>query len=497
MTEYFQNVIETLPALYDEQVWIGGGFNGIVEHLRKKSHGKWDLDWELLGQQHRWGRGPGGGYGGSGDEDEGLEKEGGEGHGINSGNTMHTAMSSRHTWAESVAYSSFIRSRLGPLVDISLYVSDANYANATRPEYSKKGMLPWPTQYYVPGKRRAQAWDRAVQVLAKYGLNPHEIDLRSMLDSKTSLDLKSNTASAGVDTSWTAVPGGLAESRVSSRGLSSVFGTRPPASTPGVVSKLQTLVSKSLRPVAAPLFATDSDSTLVYFFKRQHPTSVDCLILGYLCLAIYPEVPNYFLINGIQGLDGGDVGARILAWTHKFRGTVFGSLPIDGYKILNPETANGSSTAITSIAASNSITTDATNNDPTTGILPWKIERADLPGLTAYITSASQTYLESWLPMWTKKKAAPKQEEGEEEKEPKHRTTFSREKLEKIASVAVGTCAFLAFILSRATVSLVAIEYIEEEDGDEEKGGENSGEMAGGEAGEEEREEGEDREDGG
>ncbi|KAF8452963.1 outer mitochondrial membrane transport complex protein-domain-containing protein, partial [Terfezia claveryi] len=105
----------TLPALRDEHVWIGGGFNGVVEYLRKKSEGEWDLDMDLRGE----------------------------------------STNGRH-----VAYSSFIKSRLGSLLDISLYVSEVNYANATRPEYSKRGMLPWPVQYYVPGQKRAQAWER-------------------------------------------------------------------------------------------------------------------------------------------------------------------------------------------------------------------------------------------------------------------------------------------------------------------------------------------------
>ena len=386
---------------------------------------------------------------------------------------MQSDMLPSYTWAESVAYSSFIRSRLGPLVDISLYVSDDNYANATRPEFSKRGMLPWPAQYYVPGDRRAQVWDRAVQVLVKYGLDPHEIDLRPILD----LGLESNTASTGVDTTWTAAPSGTAESHTRSRGLSSIFGPKQSTSTLGIVSKLQTLISKSLRPVAAPLFAVDSDPTLgIYFFKRQNPTSIDCLILGYLCLAIYPPLPNRFLVDGIQELDRGVVGTRILAWADEFRGRVFGP-PIDGHKILNPGTAEGS--------------TNNNNYNPTTSSLPWKIERANLPGLTGYITSATQTYLESWVPMWAKKKS--NREERVEENERNQRSIFTRGKLETIATVVVGTCAFLAFILSRTTVSLVAIEYTEEEVGE---GKEKELEIVDGEEGVEKGEEGEEGEEG-
>jgi len=398
----------TLPALQDEHVWIGGGFNGIVEYLRKKSGGEWDLDMDLRGESTNEGR--------YDDEDEGLP-----GH-----------VASSYTWAESVAYSSFIRSRLAPLLDISLYVSEVNYANATRPEYSKSGMLPWPVQYYVPGEKRAQAWERCEEVLGRYGLGAADVDHIRVLDLPTSTGLEANAVGAGV--------GAGGEHGMGKGGISSVFGKRPSASTTSVIFKLQTLILKSLTPVAARLVAADADPALgVYFFKREHPTSIDCLILGYLCLAIYPELPNPFLAEGIRELDGGRDGQRVCAWTHEFRRKVFGSTPVDGSKIL----VSGSE-----------------GPDAAGGILPWgKVERADLPWLTERFASAAAQYIDSWIPSWARKKEErPKKPETEEERERrvKLERTIKKDKAARIATVVVGVGAFLAFLFSSGVIVMVS-----------------------------------------
>ena len=403
--------IGTLPVLRDECIWIGGGFNGVVEYLRKKSGGEWDLDMDLRGEgtnERRY----------DGDEDQELP--------------AHSATS--YTWAESVAYSSFIRSRLGPLLDISLYVSEVNYAGATRQEYSKSGMLPWPVQYYVPGEKRAQAWESCEEVLRKYGLVAADVDPIRVLDSPASGGLEADTAGAGV---------GVGSELGAGKGLGGIgliFGKRPSASTAGVVFKLQSLILKSLTPVAARLVAADADHVLgVYFFKREHPTSIDCLILGYLCLAIYPDLPNPFLAEGIQELDGGRDGKRVCAWTHEFRRKVFGSTPIDGNKILESE-----------------------NEGPNTaeGILPWgNVERADLPWLTGQFASAAAQYIDGWIPSWARKKEErSKKSETEEEKESrlKLERAIRRDKVARIATVVVGVGAFIAFLFSSGVISIVS-----------------------------------------
>ena len=410
-------IVGTLPALRDDHLWIGGGFAGIVEYLRKTSGGAWDLDWEISGEGRDYN------HSGGGDGEFGTEvEEQGE----------HTMAS--YMWSESIAYSSFIRSRLGALLDISLYVSQVNYEGMTRPEFSKRGMLPWPVQYYVPGEKRAQAWERCEETLRKYGLGTGDVDPSPVLNSHAAnMELEANAAGAGVSEG------------TGKGGVTTMFRKPQSASTAGVVFKLQTLISKSLTPVAVRLVEAYSNPALgAYFFKQPSPTSIDCLILGYLCLAVYPELPNPFLYEGIRELDGGRGGGRVIAWTHEFRRKVFGSMPIDGKKILNEDKV-----------------------DPSVSPLPWgKVERADLPWLTGYFASSAKGYLWDYVPSCLRKKpeAKQKEESGEEkERRMKYERTIRRERFERIVTVLVGVGAFIGFLFATGVVSIVRDENLEEE----------------------------------
>lgn len=422
--------------LRDEHVWIGGGFTGIVEYLRKKSGGAWDLDRDLRGE----------GIDHDDDRDDRDDEE--------EGRPPPTAAPS-YTWAESTAYTSLIRSRLGPLLDISLYVSEVNYTHVTRPEFSKKGMLPWPVQYYVPGEKRAQAWERCEEVLRRYGLGAADVDPNPLLDSPVAAGLAANSVGAGVVDMGGATGGGTGGG-----GISSMFHRKPSASTAGVVFKLHSLISKSLTPIAARLVAADdADPTTqgVYFFKQARPTSIDCLILGYLCLAIYPELPNPFLAEGILELDGQRGGRRVIAWTHEMRRKVFGSMPLDAGGIVN-STKNG-----------------AEENGSGGGILPWgTVERADLPWLTGFFVSTAAGYVESWLPSWARWKRGggersppppPKKVESEEEKERrgKHERAVRMDRAARVATVLAGVGGFVAFLVGSGFVSI----SIEGEEGEE------------------------------
>ncbi|UKZ48991.1 hypothetical protein TrVGV298_003229 [Trichoderma virens] len=61
--------------------------------------------------------------------------------------------------ADSVAYSAYLRAHAGPLVDLSLYVSAANWAATTRPAYSS--LLTFPLTWTVPTLIRSEAIKRA------------------------------------------------------------------------------------------------------------------------------------------------------------------------------------------------------------------------------------------------------------------------------------------------------------------------------------------------
>ena len=61
--------------------------------------------------------------------------------------------------ADGKAYSAFVSSHAGPLLDLSLYVSAANWAATTRPAYSQ--LLPFPLTWTMPPLIRHEAIKRA------------------------------------------------------------------------------------------------------------------------------------------------------------------------------------------------------------------------------------------------------------------------------------------------------------------------------------------------
>ncbi|KAF8472719.1 hypothetical protein BDZ91DRAFT_760198 [Kalaharituber pfeilii] len=349
-----------------------------------------------------------------------------------------------YTWSESVAYTSLIRARLGVLLDISLYVSQVNYERATRPEYSKRGMLPWPVQYYVPGQKRSQAWMRCEEVLRKYGLSAWDVDPSPILQASGGrVGDEANLAGGGVGVGIGMGAGMGATGVAGVQAGIGVYGKSSSASTAGVVFKLQTLISKSLTPVAARLVAIDADPRDgVYFFRRSTPTSIDCLILGYLCLSIYPELPNPFLAEGIRELDGGRDGKRVYDWVEAFGKKVFGAVPVNGYMILNSNTEDGF------------------GSTP----LPWgKVERADLPWLTGYFFTEARIYFKTLVPEWGKRQERNKRRAETAEENERMQRAIKRDKLERLATVVLGVGAFVGFLFA-AGISFHTVEEEEEQE---------------------------------
>ncbi|MCJ1463721.1 hypothetical protein MMC07_002330 [Pseudocyphellaria aurata] len=121
-----------LPVLLDDTRWIGG-FQNIVDHLRKRSiRGSLDSD-------------------------------------------NHSSQEK----ADITAFSSFVESNGQPLLDLSLYVSTENYHSITRSAYSR--LLPWPYPWFLPSQRRAAAKNRTEH------LNVSSLDLDSNSNKQRTL----------------------------------------------------------------------------------------------------------------------------------------------------------------------------------------------------------------------------------------------------------------------------------------------------------------------
>ncbi|KAK7416648.1 hypothetical protein QQX98_005119 [Neonectria punicea] len=179
--------------------------------------------------------------------------------------------------ADRVAYASFLSARAAPLLDLSLYVSAANWSAATRPAFSE--LLPFPLTWTVPPLIRAEAVKRVEH------LGFAELD--SDFDPNGSLHL-----STGRDA------------------LPETFRRHLPARTKKTVHEEMT----PEQAVAIRLYGQTEDCLSVLddflkgsddeksfgFFKTGMPTSLDCLVFGYLALMRDAPVPRSFLKDWIK-----------------------------------------------------------------------------------------------------------------------------------------------------------------------------------------------------
>ncbi|KAM0260823.1 hypothetical protein ACHAQJ_002590 [Trichoderma viride] len=178
--------------------------------------------------------------------------------------------------ADSVAYSAYLRAHAGPLVDLSLYVSAANWATTTRPAYSS--LLSFPLTWTVPTLIRSEAIKRAEHL----GLAELDTDF----DPNSGLHL-----TAGRDA------------------LPETFRRHIPLMAKKTVHDEMT----PEQATAIRLFGLTEDcltllDDLIQGKDEHHPrffadaavTSLDCLAFGYLALMQKPSVPRAFLRDWLE-----------------------------------------------------------------------------------------------------------------------------------------------------------------------------------------------------
>lgn len=164
-----------------------------------------------------------------------------------------------------VRYTSFFETHGQPLIDLSLYVSSENYHASTRPAYSN--ILQWPNTWLLPPKRRAAAKVRTDHL------------------SFSSLDLdtpNTDEATRPQFAAGTAIPKFVQSTQQSVSSL---------VKQPQHVTRfrLDTLAETFFEPLA------QLQDGKYYFLSAERMTSLDCLALGYLSLALVPEVPHSWL----------------------------------------------------------------------------------------------------------------------------------------------------------------------------------------------------------
>ncbi|KYK56736.1 metaxin [Drechmeria coniospora] len=181
--------------------------------------------------------------------------------------------------ADTVAYSTYLAAHAAPLIDLSLYVSAANWAAVTRPAYS--ALLPFPLTWTMPTLIRADAIKRVEHM----GLAELDTDF----DPNGGLHL-----STGRD----ALPESFRRHLPASRGRRTVREEMMPEQA--VAIRLFGLAEDCLAVLNALMREGKSDEKHPRFFTTTPVSSLDCLAWSYLALMVKPQVPRSFLRDWLQ-----------------------------------------------------------------------------------------------------------------------------------------------------------------------------------------------------
>ena len=322
--------------------------------------------------------------------------------------------------ADITAFSAFLEARGQELLDLSLFVSSENYNAVTRPTFTK--LTSFPLSWITPHRLRATSKART----AHLGLSSLDIDSDPSSPSEPSI-----------------IPESLQRK-----------------STPSIISpesaaqiRLNALATSFLQPL-------QDLRSQKRFFIDEKPTSLDCLAIAYLALALYPDLPSPWLANAIRR-DFPQLGAFV----HDMQRLMFGgtcSLSDAGLAI--PSGADMEREARARGKAG----------------LPWV--RAQQGGLWA-IGGAVLGHVVENIPVvsdFVRAKKVQKMLEEEAEKDPEDAeqlalmhlsaTRYRREILTSVATVGVGLGLFVAFLVKQGVVAAIAgdikkrVQEVEEEE---------------------------------
>ena len=195
------------------------------------------------------------------------------------------------------------------LLDISLFVSSRNYETVTRPLYST--ILPWPIQYFAPPKLRSAAKARTEHL----GLSALDVDSPNERGTSQAPPSAAISAAAAAQ-----IPQSL---------------KRPK----------ETVTTLLTQPVHASQFRLDALMTSVleplqellgekrFFFSNKQISSLDCLVLGYLALFLYPDLPQSWLADTMRSKY-----TKLCGYVDDLRGRFLGCpITIHDFRIANPK----------------------------------------------------------------------------------------------------------------------------------------------------------------
>lgn len=180
--------------------------------------------------------------------------------------------------ADCVAYSAFLAAQAAPLLDLSLYVSAANWSATTRPAFSS--LLPFPLTWTVPPLIRAEAVKR-VEHLGFAELDT-DFDPNGGLHLSTGRDALPETF----------------RRHLPARTKKTVQEEMTPEQT--VAIRLYGLSEDCLSVLDDCLKDKSEEGKPLRFLQGENVTSLDCLAFGYLALMRDAPVPRSFLKDWIE-----------------------------------------------------------------------------------------------------------------------------------------------------------------------------------------------------
>ncbi|KAL4869275.1 hypothetical protein BDV12DRAFT_85935 [Aspergillus spectabilis] len=195
--------------------------------------------------------------------------------------------------ADSVAFSSFVESRAQALVDLSLYVTSQNYYNSTSPAYG--AILQWPNQWIFPPQLHSAAKSRTESL----GLS--SLDLEAMEEQQ-----KREHSAA------------VAAGRIPQN-----FIRRPRETVSNLLGKTSQQNRFRIEALTGELFLPLEEllDDKKYLLSGRAPSSLDCLAVGYLSLALIPDLPHKWLRESMHRK-----APRLSQYVERMRGQLYGAV---------------------------------------------------------------------------------------------------------------------------------------------------------------------------
>ncbi|KAJ5724179.1 hypothetical protein N7488_002214, partial [Penicillium malachiteum] len=212
--------------------------------------------------------------------------------------------------ADNTAFSSFVESRGQALIDLSLYVTSQNYYGNTSPAYGS--LLQWPNQWILPPKLHSAAKTRTEHL----GLS--SLDLQAMEDQRQR-EHSAAVAAGHIPRNFIQQPRETVSGLLGRTSQQNHF-------------RIDALTGEFFEPLEAMLGQKTS------LLAASTPSSLDCVALGYLSLALIPDLTQPWLRDAMRAK-----APRLSAYTERMRTLCFGETRIESAHAFSPESAPPSS----------------------------------------------------------------------------------------------------------------------------------------------------------